>query len=175
MDWMITVQSTQRANLSKKMASGFSTLKSSRPVVLQSMKKQRVESRPSKPHNGIGGEFACPFPQIADGGPNASGRLCRLVDFYRRTSMSRPHVTRVSRTVAGRQRGQNNRGIRSGRERSSPTWGHGCRGDSGRRKSVDLVHEYESPPEEFPPFISSNLYFDLYCIIIWCCQPHCQT
>ena len=34
----------------------------------------------------------------------------------------------------------NNRGIRSGRERSSPTWGHGCRGVTGWRKPVDLAH-----------------------------------
>ena len=44
----------------------------------------------------------------------------------------------------------NNRGIRSGRERSSPTWGHGCRGVSGRRKSVDLVRGYEGPPLVLP-------------------------
>ena len=45
----------------------------------------------------------------------------------------------------------NNRGIRSGRERSSPTWGHGCRGVTGRRKPVDLAHGYEGPPLVFPP------------------------
>jgi len=44
----------------------------------------------------------------------------------------------------------NNRGNRSGRERSSPTWGHGCRGVTGRRKPVDLAHGYEGPPSEFP-------------------------
>jgi len=64
--------------------------------------------------------------------------------------MSRPHVTRVSRTEAGRSREMNNRGIRSGRERSSPTWGHGCRGVSGRRKLVDLAYGYEGPPLVFP-------------------------
>ena len=101
--------------------------------------------------DGIGGEFACPLPQIAYGGPKAKGRLSRLMDSYRRTLMSRPHVTRVSRTEAGRNREMDNRGNRSGRERSSPTWGHGCRGDTGWRKSVDLVHGYEIPPLEFPP------------------------
>ena len=68
--------------------------------------------------------------------------------FLRRTLMSRPHVTQVSRTEAGRNREMDNRGNRSGRERSSPTWG-GCRGDTGWRKSVDLVHGYEIPPLEF--------------------------
>jgi len=68
--------------------------------------------------------------------------------------MSRPHVTRVSQVVAGRLRQANNRGIRSGRERSSPTWGHGCRGVSGWRKPVDLVFEYECPSLAFPPQIS---------------------
>ena len=100
---------------------------------------------------GIGGEFACPLPQIANGGPKAKGRLSRLMGSHRRTSMSRPHVTRVSRTETGRSRELNNRGNRSGRERSSPTWGHGCRGVTGRRKPVDLAHGYEGPPSEFPP------------------------
>ena len=68
--------------------------------------------------------------------------------------MSRPHVTRVSQVVAGRLRQANNRGIRSGRERSSPTWGHGCRGVSGWRKPVDLVFEYECPSLALPPQIS---------------------
>ncbi len=45
----------------------------------------------------------------------------------------------------------NNRGIRSGRERSSPTWGHECRGETGRRKPMDLARGYEGPPLEFPP------------------------
>ena len=45
---------------------------------------------------GIGGEFACPLPQIANGGPNAKGRLSRSMGSHWRTSMSRPHVTRVS-------------------------------------------------------------------------------
>ena len=74
-----------------------------------------------------------------------------------RTSMSRPHVTRVSRTEAGRSREMDNRGNRSGRERSSPTWGHGCRGVTGRRKSVDLVRGYESPPLEFPLAFIQNI------------------
>ena len=71
--------------------------------------------------------------------------------------MSRPHVTRVSRTEAGRSREMNNRGIRSGRERSSPTWGHGCRGVSGRRKPVDLAYGYEGPPLGFPLLFSFDL------------------
>ena len=100
--------------------------------------------------SGIGGEFACPLPQIANGGPNAKERLSRFMGSHWRTSMSRPHVTRVSRTEAGRSREMDNRGNRSGRERSSPTWGHGCRGETGRRKLVDLAHEYEGPPLEFP-------------------------
>ena len=100
--------------------------------------------------DGIGGEFACPLPQIAYGGPKAKRRLSRFMDSHRRTLMSRPHVTRVSRTEAGRSRQLNNRGNRSGRERSSPTWGHGCRGVTGWRKSVDLVHEYEGPLLELP-------------------------
>ena len=100
--------------------------------------------------DGIGGEFACPHPQIAYGGPNAKRRLSRFMDSHRRTLMSRPHVTRVSRTEAGRSRELDNRGNRSGRERSSPTWGHGCRGVTGWRKSVDLVHGYEGPLLAFP-------------------------
>ena len=47
----------------------------------------------------------------------------------------------------------NNRGIRSGRERSSPTWGHECRGETGRRKPMDLARGYEGPPLEFPPVL----------------------
>ena len=50
-----------------------------------------------------------------------------------------------------------NRGNRSGRERSSPTWGHGCRGVTGRRKSVDLAHGYEGPPMEFPPALIQTI------------------
>ncbi|GEM_PF-4921816 len=101
--------------------------------------------------HGIGGEFACPLPQIANGGPKAKERLSRFMSSHWRTSMSRPHVTRVSCTETGRSREMDNRGNRSGRERSSPTWGHGCRGETGRRKLVDLAHEYEGPPMEFPP------------------------
>ena len=44
-----------------------------------------------------------------------------------------------------------NRGTRSGRERSSPTWGHGCCGDPGWRKLADLASWNERPPSEFPP------------------------
>ena len=70
--------------------------------------------------------------------------------------MSRPHMIRVLRTVSGGKREPNNRGNRSGRERSIPTWGHGCRGVTGWRKFVDLACRYEGPPLEFPPdFIQS--------------------
>lgn len=62
--------------------------------------------------------------------------------------MSRPYMIRVSRTVSGRKREPNNRGNRSGRERSIPTWGHGCCRDSGRRKCADLAQKYERPPED---------------------------
>ncbi len=62
--------------------------------------------------------------------------------------MSRPYMIRVLRTVSGRKRGPNNRGNRSGRERSIPTWGHGCCRDSGRRKYADLAQKYERPPED---------------------------
>jgi len=62
--------------------------------------------------------------------------------------MSRPYMIRVLRTVSGRKRGPNNRGNRSGRERSIPTWGHGCCRDSGRRKRADLAQKYERPPED---------------------------
>ena len=51
----------------------------------------------------------------------------------------------------------NSWGIRSGRERSSPTWGHGCRGVTGRRKSVDLAYGYEGPPMEFPPALIQTI------------------
>ena len=71
--------------------------------------------------------------------------------------MSRPHVTRVSRTEAGRSREMNNRGNRSGRERSSPTWGHGCRGVSGWRKPVGLADGYEGPPLVLPLSYSHSL------------------
>jgi len=114
--------------------------------------------------SGIGGEFACPLPQIANGGPKAKERLSRFMGSHWRTSMSRPHVTRVSRTEAGRSREMDNRGNRSGRERSSPTWGHGCRGETGRRKSVDLAHEYESPPLEFP---LKYVYFELSNLVLF--------
>ena len=105
---------------------------------------------------GIGGEFACPLPQIAYGGPKAKRRLSRFMDSHRRTLMSRPHVTRVSRTEAGRSRELNNRGNRSGRERSSPTWGHGCCGDPGWRKPADLAVGSARPPLALPPHMSNT-------------------
>ncbi|MBJ64153.1 MAG: hypothetical protein CMB55_05095, partial [Euryarchaeota archaeon] len=83
------------------------------------MKKPKIKIRwvqnmQDARRGGIGGEFACPLPQIANGGPKARGRLSRSTDSHWRTSMSRPHVTRVSRTEAGRSRELNNRGNRSG-------------------------------------------------------------
>ena len=44
----------------------------------------------------------------------------------------------------------NNWGIRSGRERSSPTRSHGCCGVAGWRKCVGFVTKDERPPKEFP-------------------------
>ena len=99
--------------------------------------------------HGIGGELGVPCTtNRLYGGLNASGRRKRLLGSCMRTSMSRPYMIRVLRTVSGRKRGPNNRGNRSGRERSSPTWGHGCCRDSGRRKCADLAQKYERPPED---------------------------
>ena len=111
-----------------------------------------VQIEPVVGTHGIGGELDVPCTtNRLYGGPDAFGRRKRPFGFHMRTLMSRPHMTRVPRTVPGGEQQLDNRGNRSGRERSSPTWGHGCRGDTGWRKSVDLVHGYEIPPLEFPP------------------------
>jgi len=98
---------------------------------------------------GIGGELGVPCTtNRLYGGLNALGRRKRLIGSCMRTLMSRPHMIRVLRTVSGGKREPNNRGNRSGRERSIPTWGHGCCGDPGRRKCVDTACGYERPPED---------------------------
>jgi len=96
---------------------------------------------------GIGGELDVPCTtNRLYGGPNASGRRKRPLGFHTRTLMSRPHMTRVPRTVPGGEQRLDNRGNRSGRERSSPTWGHECCGVTGWRKCVGLAEGYERPP-----------------------------
>ena len=97
--------------------------------------------------DGIGGELGVPCTtNRLYGGPNAFGRRKRPLGFYTRTLMSRPHMTRVPRTVPGGEQGWDNRGNRSGRERSSPTWGHECCGVTGWRKCVGLAEGNERPP-----------------------------
>ena len=68
------------------------------------------------------------------------------------TLILRPHVTSVS---TGHFRKEMMSvlcwGIRSGRERSSPTRGHGCLRVPGRRKCVGLVLGNERPPGALPP------------------------
>ena len=108
-----------------------------------------VQIEPVAGLHGIGGELDVPCTtNRLYGGPNAFGRRKRPFGFHTRTLMSRPHMTRVPRTVPGGEQQLDNRGNRSGRERSSPTWGHGCCRDSGRRKCADLAQKYERPPED---------------------------
>ena len=97
--------------------------------------------------HGIGGELVVPCTtNRLYGGPNAFGRRKRPFGFHTRTLMSRPHMTRVPRTVPGGEQQLDNRGNRSGRERSSPTWGHECCGVTGWRKCVGLARRNERPP-----------------------------
>ena len=101
--------------------------------------------------DGIGGELDVPCTtNRLYGGPNAFGRRKRPLGFHTRTLMSRPHMTRVPRTVPGGEQQLDNRGNRSGRERSSPTWGHECCGATGWRKCVGLAEGYERPPLALP-------------------------
>ena len=52
--------------------------------------------------DGIGGELVVPCTtNRLYGGPNAFGRRKRPFGFHTRTLMSRPHMTRVPRTVPG--------------------------------------------------------------------------
>ena len=61
------------------MENGYLKQRLSRQVAHQNMKKQRmndlrwVQNRQWLRPDGIGGEFACPLPQIANGGPKAKG------------------------------------------------------------------------------------------------------
>ena len=91
-----------------------------------------VQIEPVAGLHGIGGELDVPCTtNRLYGGPNAFGRRKRPFGFHTRTLMSRPHMTRVPRTVPGGEQQLDNRGNRSGRERSSPTWGHECCGVTG--------------------------------------------
>ena len=137
------------------MESIYSRQISSKPHALQNTKNRSepterlIEIESVLGYVGIGGELGVPCTtNRLYGGLNASGRRKRLLGSCMRTSMSRPYMIRVLKTVSGRKRKPNNRGNRSGRERSIPTWGHGCCGDPGRRKCVDTACGYERPPED---------------------------
>ena len=117
-----------------------------------------VEIEPVVGWYGIGGELGVPCTtNRLYGGLNALGRRKRLIGSCMRTLMSRPHMIRVLRTVSGGKREPNNRGNRSGRERSIPTWGHGCCGDPGRRKCVDTTFQNERPPEDSHLNVKHNI------------------
>jgi len=110
-----------------------------------------VQIEPVAGLHGIGGELDVPCTtNRLYGGPNAFGRRKRPFGFHTRTLMSRPHMTRVPRTVPGGEQQLDNRGNRSGRERSSPTWGHECCGVTGWRKCVGLARRNERPPQALP-------------------------
>ena len=110
-----------------------------------------VQIEPVVGPHGIGGELDVPCTtNRLYGGPNAFGRRKRPFGFHTRTLMSRPHMTRVPRTVPGGEQQLDNRGNRSGRERSSPTWGHECCGVTGWRKCVGLARGNERPPLALP-------------------------
>ena len=133
----------------------YSKRKLSKPHVPPSTKSSRINRSVKIPINprtvGIGGELGVPCTtNRLYGGLKALGRRERLCGFYTRTLMSRPYMTRVSWTVSGGKREMNNWGIRSGRERSSPTRSHGCCGVAGWRKCVGFATEDERPPKEFP-------------------------
>ena len=115
------------------------------------------------PLSGIGGELGVPcITNRLYGRLNSLGRRKRSLGSCARTLMSRPHMTRVSWTVSGGKRELNNWGIRSGRERSSPTRGHECCGVAGWRKCMDLALRYERPPLDLPLrwfFVSTEFIF----------------
>jgi hypothetical protein len=76
--------------------------KSLQPLGFRNLLKGCVQIDSVLRLSGIGGELDVPCTtNRLYGGPNAFGRRKRPFGFHMRTLMSRPHMTRVPRTVPG--------------------------------------------------------------------------